>query len=59
VISRRINQPTPFGGDYSEIFYTDEKGNFVDEKVATRAIIRECRSDGTLLQETFAAINGE
>ena len=49
----RDNDPTPNGGAYSEIVFLDEKGNMVDEKVATRCVIRECLVDGTLLCETY------
>jgi hypothetical protein len=45
---------TPSGGDYTEIFYFDEKGNAAEKSVAKRAIVRECKSDGTLVNETFA-----
>ncbi len=57
ITSERRDQPTPNGGDYSEIFYLDDDGNSVDKNVATRAIIRECKVDGTLIHETFANIN--
>ena len=52
----RINEPTPNGGDYSEIFYLNYDGDLVDENVATHAIIRECKNDGTLVNEIFASI---
>ena len=47
----------PNGGDYSEIFYFDDSGNIVDESVATKCAIRECKTDGTLLNETFGFCN--
>ena len=49
----RTDEPTPNGGDYSEIYYFDEAGNSCDSKEATRCIIRECMKDGTLIQETY------
>ena len=52
-----IKGKTPNGGDYSEIIYFDDNGNIVDEEKATRCVIRECKSDGTLLRETFGTCN--
>ncbi|MCL2152490.1 MAG: hypothetical protein FWH57_05950 [Oscillospiraceae bacterium] len=54
--SERRDKPTPNGGDYSEIFYFDDSGNSVDEAVATKAIIKECKEDGTVINEIFAKI---
>ena len=51
----RINEHTPNGGDYSEIYYFDSKGNSVDETIADHCIIRECRYDGTLIKETWGS----
>ena len=56
--SERKNHPTPNGGDYSEIFYFDDDGNRVDKAVATKAVIRECKKDGTLINEIFANLRG-
>lgn len=55
----RINEKTPCGGDYSEIFYMDAAGNVVDEKAAVKCAIRECKADGTLLNETFGTCNAD
>lgn len=52
----RIDEKTPNGGDYSELYYLDDNGNVVDEKDATRCVIRECTNDGELIKETFAVI---
>lgn len=52
----RINEPTPNGGDYSEIFYFDKHGNKVDEKDAEICIIRECKNDGTLINEIHGVV---
>lgn len=48
----RVDDPTPSGGDYSEIFYFDKAGNAVDADHAVSCIIRECKKDGALIQET-------
>lgn len=50
---KRIDGPTPNGGDYSEIFYFDKAGNAVDADHAARCIIRERKKDGTLICETY------
>ena len=50
---KKINQKTPAGGDYSEIYYMDDNGNIVDDSIATTCIIRECTSDGTLVKESI------
>lgn len=52
----RINEKTPSGGDYSEIYYFDNNDNPVDEKEATKFVIRECDFDGNLIQEIFGLI---
>lgn len=56
---KRINEKTPNGGDYSEIFYLNDKNDPADETVATHFIIRECKireckNNGELVSETFA-----
>ena len=52
----RTNESTPAGGDYSEIYYLDDLHNVVDEEEATICIIRECKKDGTLVNETFGFV---
>ena len=49
----RVEGKTPNGGDYSEIFYQNDDGEPVDESVATKFVLRECKTDGTLVHETF------
>lgn len=53
----RIYEPTPNGGDYSELLYLDDNNNIVSEKEATHCVIRECKKDGTLVAETFGSIS--
>ena len=53
VTHERYNRPTPNGGDYSEIFYMDDDGKYVKKKVATKAVIYECKNDGTAINRTF------
>ena len=53
----RVNGPTPNGGDYSEIYYFDNDGKIVDQDVATKCVIRECKSNGELLNEIWGRCN--
>ena len=53
MMSRRVNEKTPNGGDYSEITFLDGNGKPIDEKYAKKCVIRECLSDGTLVSETM------
>ena len=53
MICERIDAVTPAGGAYSEIHYFDKNDNPVEKNVASKAIIRECMSNGSLLCETF------
>ena len=55
--NKRIDEKTPNGGDYSEIWFFDADGNIVDEEFAKTSIIRECRKDGTLISSTRTSIN--
>ena len=52
-----VKGKTPNGGDYSEIYYFDKSGNSVDSSEATRCVIRECKNDGTLLNEIWGNCN--
>ncbi len=52
----RIDEKTPNGGDYSEVFYLDEDGNPADKEIAVTAIVRECMKDGSLIMETIASL---
>lgn len=49
-----INESTPNGGDYSELLFFDKDGKVIEIKEnAVRGVIRECKSDGTLVCETL------
>lgn len=54
---QKIEEKTPGGGDYSEIYYFDDDNNLVDEKQATKCVIRECRKNGELINETWGQCN--
>lgn len=51
---QKNQRKTPNGGDYSEIFYLNDKNDPADETVAPHFIIRECKNNGELVSETFA-----
>ena len=55
--SERIMGKTPNGGDYSEIFYFDEDGNWQIPQKAVRCIIRECKMNCELVNEIFGECN--
>ncbi len=50
---KKVNEPTPNGGAYSEIYYFDADGKPVDENDAARFVIRECKENGELICETW------
>ena len=52
----RVDEKTPSGGDYSELVYLNDDMEPVDESVATKCVIRECMSDGALVNETFGVL---
>ena len=52
----RKNAKTPNGGDYSEIYYFNDKNESVPKEKASKAVIRECKEDGTLIHETFGNV---
>ena len=52
----KIEEKTPSDGDYSEIYYMDKDGNPTDKEDAITCIIRECKSDGTLLNEIHGMV---
>ena len=52
----RINERTPSGGAYSEIFYFDEDGELADKSQAVRCVIRVCAENGDLIHEVCGAI---
>lgn len=47
----RVNEPTPAGGDYSEIYYLNDDNDVVDSSEAKKCVIRKCKADGTLIME--------
>ena len=53
----RVNEKTPNGGDYSEIFYLNARHDVVDEEEATEFTINECRSDGTIINTVYGLMN--
>ena len=45
-------EPTPHGGDYSEIMFLDKNGNKTTAEYAVEGAIYEYKADGTLLYDT-------
>lgn len=54
-VPERIYEPTPMGGDYSEIAYFDNDMRSVEPAMATKCVIRECLADGTVVAETWGS----
>ena len=50
-------EKTPNGGDYSEIYYSDDEGNLVPEEKATKGEIVEFLNDGTVVGRTYFTID--
>lgn len=46
-----IRGTTPLGGAYREIYYFTDEMMPIEKEKATRAIVRECKEDGTLINE--------
>lgn len=55
-VFKRIDEPTPSGGAYSEIYYFDAEGKPADESQAVRCVIRECAENGDLLNEIWGTV---
>ena len=46
-----IEGKTPLGGDRREYYYFTDQMFPCEKESATRAIVRECKEDGTLINE--------
>lgn len=51
-----IKEKTPLGGDYSEIYYFTDQMVPCEKEVATRAILRECKEGGALVNEQILVL---
>jgi len=51
-----IQGKTPLGGDYREIYYFTDVMMPTEKEKATRAIVRECKEDGTLINEEILVL---
>jgi len=49
----RIEGPTPNGGEYAEISFTDRNGNPCEEKDAYRFSINEFDKEGAVINSTY------
>ncbi len=50
---RRIEGPTPNGGEYAIIYYYDENGKSCSKDLAIKSVIQEFDSTGKMIYETF------
>ncbi|MGM9568333.1 MAG: hypothetical protein ACI3W6_09160 [Clostridia bacterium] len=50
---------TPNGGARAEIHYFDDNGSYVDEKKASRCVIREFSENGEMVFETWGTVENE
>jgi len=51
IVFEVIQEKTPLGGDYSEIYYFTDQMMPCEKEKATRAIVRECKTGGALINE--------
>jgi len=54
-----IHGTTKFGGDYREIYYFTDSMFPCEKENATRAIIRECKEGGALINEEILILKHE
>ena len=47
---------TALGGDYSEMYYFTDQMVPCDKEMATRAILRECKEGGALVNEQILVL---
>lgn len=50
---------TPLGGAYREIYYFTDEMFPCEKEQATRAIVRECKEGGALINEEILVLNKE
>lgn len=51
--SKRLDGPTPHGGAYAVATFTNERGEIVDESVATWAVAAEFDEDGNEIGSAY------
>ena len=54
-----IRGKTPLGGDYREIYYFTDEMFPCEKEMATRAIVRECKEGGALINEEILVLKKE
>lgn len=57
--SRRVDGPTPNGGDYSEVYFLTNDDVLTDESRATKAEVVEYTTGGKLVHRTYMTIGEE
>ena len=56
MVFEKIEGKTPLGGDYREFYYFTDQMMPCDKEKATRAIVRVCKNDGTLINEEILVL---
>lgn len=51
-----IRGKTKLGGDYQEVYYFTDQMFPCEKEEATRAIVRECKEDGALINEQILVL---
>ena len=54
-----VRKKTELGADYTEYYYFDRNMMPCEKEIATRAILRECKEDGTLVNEQILVLKKE
>lgn len=54
ITSERVDGPTPGGGDYMLVYFSDVERNPCDKSNAEHFEIQEYTKDGTLIATTYA-----
>ncbi len=56
MVFERIDGKGAFGGDYKEIYYFNDQMFPTEKEEATRAIVRECKANGALINEEILVL---
>ena len=56
MVYERIDGKTPLGGDYREIYYFTNEMFPCEKELASRAIVRECKEGGILINEEILVL---
>jgi hypothetical protein len=56
---KRIDGPTPNGGVYAEVSFTDKNGKPCVEEEAAKCTINEFAEDGTLINSVYSIVQAK